>query len=84
LAVAQSVLAKSILPFRRGRAFWGAAAALSDDFRMLGYLIVGIVVLAWLISYVTYRINQYDKIEIKVYPSGCSGRLKRSIQAFRF
>jgi nickel/cobalt transporter (NiCoT) family protein len=49
--------------------FWGDFAALSDDFGMLGYLIVGIFVFAWLISYLVYRINRYDEIEIKLYPS---------------
>jgi nickel/cobalt transporter (NiCoT) family protein len=30
---------------------------------VLGYLIVGIFIVAWLISYLVYRINGYDKIE---------------------
>ena len=33
---------------------------------MLGYLIVVIFILAWLISYVIYRVNRYDEIEVTV------------------
>jgi high-affinity nickel-transport protein len=33
---------------------------------MLGYLIVGVFLAAWAISYVVYRINRYDEIEVSV------------------
>ncbi|MGH6748365.1 MAG: HoxN/HupN/NixA family nickel/cobalt transporter [Methyloceanibacter sp.] len=46
--------------------FWHAIADLSDNFGTLGYLIVGIFILSWLVSYVVYRVNRYDDIEIKV------------------
>jgi nickel/cobalt transporter (NiCoT) family protein len=35
---------------------------------ILGYVIVGIFIAAWLLSYVIYRLNRYDEIE--VYPAG--------------
>ena len=44
--------------------FWGAIGTLNDNFGVLGYLIVGIFILAWLISYVVYRAKRYDEIEI--------------------
>ncbi len=43
--------------------FWGAIGSLNDNFGMLGYLIVGIFIVAWLVSYVVYRVNRYDEIE---------------------
>jgi nickel/cobalt transporter (NiCoT) family protein len=46
-----------------GGGFWGAVGSLNDNFGVLGYLIVGIFIVAWLISYLVYRINGYDKIE---------------------
>jgi high-affinity nickel-transport protein len=46
--------------------FWGAIGELSDNFGMLGYVIVGIFVLAWFVSYVIYRVNRYDEIEVTV------------------
>jgi high-affinity nickel-transport protein len=47
-----------------GGGFWGAIGSLNDNFGVLGYLIVGIFILAWLVSYVVYRAKRYDKIEI--------------------
>ena len=44
--------------------FWGAIGELNDNFGMLGYFIVGIFVVAWAISYLIYRINDYDQIEV--------------------
>jgi high-affinity nickel-transport protein len=46
-----------------GGGFWGAIGSLNDDFGVLGYVIVGIFIGAWLISYLIYRINGYDEIE---------------------
>jgi nickel/cobalt transporter (NiCoT) family protein len=47
-----------------GGGFWGAVAALNDNFGILGYLIVGIFIAAWLMSYVIYRVKRYDDIEV--------------------
>ena len=46
-----------------GGGFWGAIGSLSDNFGVLGYVIVGVFVAAWAISYVVYRVNGYDEIE---------------------
>ena len=48
-----------------GGGFWGAIGSLNDNFGMLGYLIVGIFAAAWLVSYVVYRLNRYDEIEVE-------------------
>ena len=45
--------------------FWGAIASLNDNFGVLGYIIIGIFIIAWLISYVVYRVNSYDEIDVK-------------------
>jgi high-affinity nickel-transport protein len=47
-----------------GGGFWGAIGYVNDNFGVLGYVIVGIFVVAWLISYVVYRANRYDEIEV--------------------
>jgi nickel/cobalt transporter (NiCoT) family protein len=49
-----------------GGGFWGAVGSLNDNFGVLGYLIVGVFAAAWAISYVVYRINRYDEIEVSV------------------
>jgi high-affinity nickel-transport protein len=41
--------------------FWGA---INDNFGTLGYVIVGIFVVSWLVSFVTYRVKRYDEIEV--------------------
>jgi high-affinity nickel-transport protein len=43
--------------------FWGAVGSLNNNFGVLGYLIVGIFIIAWLASYVVYCVNRYDEIE---------------------
>src|ERR1700689_4880871 len=47
-----------------GGGFWGAIGAINDNFGLLGYVIVGVFVAAWAISYVVYRVNRYDEIEV--------------------
>jgi nickel/cobalt transporter (NiCoT) family protein len=58
------------LGLTEGGGFWGAIGSLNDNFGMLGYVIVGIFIFAWFISYVVYRLNGYDKIEASVVASG--------------
>ena len=52
------------LGLSEGGGFWGAIGSLNDNFGMLGYGIVGLFLAAWAISYVVYRINGYDEIEV--------------------
>jgi nickel/cobalt transporter (NiCoT) family protein len=47
-----------------GGGFWGAIGAINDNFGLLGYIIVGIFVLSWLISFAVYRAKRYDEIEV--------------------
>ncbi|MGD0763707.1 MAG: HoxN/HupN/NixA family nickel/cobalt transporter [Roseiarcus sp.] len=47
-----------------GGGFWGAIGSLNDNFGVLGFAIVGLFIVAWLISYVVYRANRYDEIEV--------------------
>ena len=53
------------LGFSEDGGFWGTVGELNDNFGTLGYLIVGVFTISWLISYVVYRANRYDEIEIK-------------------
>ena len=47
-----------------GGGFWGAIGSLNDNFGVLGYLIIGIFIASWLISWVVYRARGYDEIEV--------------------
>jgi high-affinity nickel-transport protein len=46
--------------------FWSMIGALNENFGTLGYLIIGVFALSWLISTVVYRIKGYDRIEVRV------------------
>ena len=43
--------------------FWGGIGALNDNFGTLGYLIVAIFAVSWLVSLAIYRIRDYDAIK---------------------
>jgi nickel/cobalt transporter (NiCoT) family protein len=47
-----------------GGGFWGLIGSLNDNFGALGYLIVGVFLVGWLVSYAIYRLNRYDEIEV--------------------
>jgi nickel/cobalt transporter (NiCoT) family protein len=47
-----------------GGGFWGAIGDLNDNFGVLGYVIVGIFIAAWAISWIVYRARRYDEIEL--------------------
>ncbi len=48
-----------------GGGFWGAIGAINDNFGTLGYIIIGIFVLSWLLSVVVYKAKGYDKLDIE-------------------
>ncbi|MDD2703849.1 MAG: HoxN/HupN/NixA family nickel/cobalt transporter [Acidocella sp.] len=50
--------------------FWDEIGALNDNFGYLGYAIIGIFGLSWLISALVYRIKRYDELEIRVADGG--------------
>lgn len=47
--------------------FWDAVEALNENFGVLGYLIIAIFVLSWMISVAVYRLRGYDDIEVRVH-----------------
>jgi high-affinity nickel-transport protein len=47
----------------KGR-FWDFIGSLNDNFGTLGYMIIGIFVVCWLISHFVYRVKGYDKIVV--------------------
>ena len=48
-----------------GGGFWGAIGAINDNFGTLGYIIIGIFAVSWLISVVVYRVKGYDRLDIE-------------------
>ena len=50
--------------FKLQGVIWDAVGAVNDHFGTLGYLIIGIFVLSWLVSVVIYRLRRFDDIDI--------------------
>ena len=48
-----------------GGGFWGAIGAINDNFGMLGYVIIGIFLVAWLGSVAVYKLRGYDELEVR-------------------
>lgn len=47
--------------------FWDGIEALNENFGALGYLIIAIFILSWMISVIVYRVKGYDDIEVQVH-----------------
>jgi high-affinity nickel-transport protein len=46
--------------------FWDFAGTLSDHFGVLGYIVIGLFLMSWIVSALLYRIKRYDEIEVTV------------------
>jgi nickel/cobalt transporter (NiCoT) family protein len=44
--------------------FWDGIGALNDDFNSLGFAIIGIFALAWVVSYLIYRAKGLDDVDV--------------------
>jgi len=44
---------------------WDAIGSLNDNFGVLGYVIIGVFALSWLVSVLIYRAKGYDKLEVQ-------------------
>ena len=47
-------------------AIWDLISALNNNFGVVGLAIIGVFVLSWGISFLIYRLNGYDQIEVRV------------------
>jgi nickel/cobalt transporter (NiCoT) family protein len=52
--------------------FWDFVARLNDNFGMLGYCIIAIFALSWIVSIAFYRLQGFDEIELQVEAEGAS------------
>src|SRR5436309_13840321 len=48
--------------------FWDFIGNLSNNFGIVGYIIIGIFVVSWLVSTIIYKVKRYDEIEVKAVP----------------
>jgi high-affinity nickel-transport protein len=47
--------------------FWGGVARLNGDFGTLGYFIIGLFVMSWIVSVAIYKWRRFDELEAKPY-----------------
>ena len=45
-------------------AFWDGIVTLNDNFNNLGFVIIGVFIAAWVISYVIYKLKGLDDVEV--------------------
>ncbi|MCL4511735.1 MAG: HoxN/HupN/NixA family nickel/cobalt transporter [Bacteroidetes bacterium] len=53
--------------------FWNYISELSGNFGTMGYFIVGIFIVSWLVSTIIYKAQKYDEIELTKVPTAGSG-----------
>ena len=44
--------------------FWAYIGSLNDNFGTIGYVIIGIFVVSWIVSFLIYHLKGYDRIEV--------------------
>jgi high-affinity nickel-transport protein len=50
--------------FKLEGGFWDVIGSLNDNFNTLGFIIIGIFIVSWIVSVVVYCLNRYDDIEV--------------------
>ena len=48
---------------------WDGISNLSDNFGVIGYVIIGIFVASWVISTIVYKVKRYDDIDLTATPA---------------
>jgi high-affinity nickel-transport protein len=49
--------------------FWDWIGSLNDNFNTIGFIVVGVFVVSWIVSIIIYRMNRYDEIEVSTGPA---------------
>jgi nickel/cobalt transporter (NiCoT) family protein len=55
--------------------FWGSVAKLNDNFGTLGYFIVGLFALSWIVSIAFYKWRRFDDLEVEAVKELQTSRL---------
>ena len=48
--------------------FWAPIASLNDNFGLLGYVIIAIFMVSWIVSVAFYKFKRYDEIKVRAAP----------------
>jgi len=52
---------------------WDVIASLNDHFGLIGFVIIGVFALSWVVSLLIYRLKHYDDIEVSTALPGSAG-----------
>jgi nickel/cobalt transporter (NiCoT) family protein len=50
--------------FNLSGGFWDGVGAINDHFTMVGYTIIGVFAVSWLVSLLVYRVNRFDELQV--------------------
>jgi len=45
--------------------FWDAIGSLNEHFGLLGYIVIGVFIVSWIVSIAIYKLRRYDDISVK-------------------
>jgi high-affinity nickel-transport protein len=45
--------------------FWNAIGSLNDNFRMVGYVIIGVFIVSWLLSAAVYKWKRFEELDVR-------------------
>ena len=45
--------------------FWDAIGSLNEHFGLLGYIVIGVFIVCWIVSIAIYKLRRYDDISVK-------------------
>ena len=45
--------------------FWEIMDSLNDNFGTIGFVVIGVFIVSWTVSYIIYRVGKYDEIEVR-------------------
>ncbi|MDR5804738.1 HoxN/HupN/NixA family nickel/cobalt transporter [Caballeronia sp. LZ001] len=60
------VLSLSAQQFQLKGPFWDFIGRVADNFGVVGYLVIGLFVVSWLVSVVVYKMGKYDDMPVKI------------------
>ena len=67
-----------------GGPFWDLIARLNGNFNSLGFMIIGLFILAWIVSVLVYRYQGFEHIEVRAMrPRQVAGDLQEAVSGVR-
>ena len=46
--------------------FWSAVGSVNDNFGLLGYCIIALFILSWIVSIAIYKVQRFEELELEI------------------